>query len=295
MVRASIPPVLAQLIARPEVTIMNIILIYRPFVCRLLLLAFTAAAMHSALGSKLVDETFDVLKTRTGSYTNVTVTTRAENYIYIFHTTGMTSIKVADLPLDVRQQLGYATTDATTLQKTNRNNIAGVAARGLTQVNQNLKPFEDNLRKQWELNRSALRFSPEVLYALLAISLLFYLFICYCFHLICVKAKSPHSFLVWVPVLQLIPLLRAAGMSGWWILAFFVPVLNIVAQVLWCLNIVKARGKNIVWAILLIVPVTYPLAFLYLAFSSGGPPAVPTAKPSSKFQTRTLQPAERSV
>jgi hypothetical protein len=124
---------------------------------------------------------------------------------------------------------------------------------------------------------------------LLGIVGLLYFFTCYCCHLICFKAKSPSSFLVWVPVLQLLPLLRAANMSGWWFLAFFVPGLNIVALVLWSLNIVKARGKHIAWAILLILPVTNLLAFLYLAFSSGADSNLPPPKISSKFQTRGLQ------
>jgi apolipoprotein N-acyltransferase len=89
--------------------------------------------------------------------------------------------------------------------------------------------------------------------------------------LICRKAGHPPGALIWVPVLQLFPLLRAAGMSGWWFLAFCVPLLNIVAQVLWCLNIAKARGKSVWVGVLLCLPITYLFAFLYLAFSNGGP------------------------
>jgi hypothetical protein len=61
-------------------------------------------------------------------------------------------------------------------------------------------------------------------------------------------------------------------MSGWWFLALLVPLLNLVASVLWCFNIVKARGKSIWVGVLLLLPVTSPFAFLYLAFSNGAPP-----------------------
>jgi hypothetical protein len=57
-------------------------------------------------------------------------------------------------------------------------------------------------------------------------------------------------------------------MSGWWFLAFFVPVLNLLAHILWCVNIVRARDKSILWAPLLLFPVTNILALLYLASSS---------------------------
>jgi apolipoprotein N-acyltransferase len=67
------------------------------------------------------------------------------------------------------------------------------------------------------------------------------------------------------------PLLRAAGISGWWVLAFFVPVLNLVPLVLWPLKIAKARGKSVWVGVLLLVPVINLFAFLYLAFSDGAP------------------------
>jgi apolipoprotein N-acyltransferase len=87
--------------------------------------------------------------------------------------------------------------------------------------------------------------------------------------LICRKAGNPPGILVWLPVLQSFPLLRAAGMSGWWFLAVFVPVLNLVPAILWPFKIAKARGKSVWVGVLLLLPVTNYFAFLYLAFSNG--------------------------
>jgi uncharacterized membrane protein YhaH (DUF805 family) len=64
-------------------------------------------------------------------------------------------------------------------------------------------------------------------------------------------------------------MLRAAGMSGWWVLACFVPVLNLVPVILWPLKIAKARGKSVWIGVLLLLPVANVFAFLYLAFSNG--------------------------
>jgi hypothetical protein len=94
-------------------------------------------------------------------------------------------------------------------------------------------------------------------------------FFCMCCSLICKKTGHPGGLLVWLPVFQMIPLFRAAGMSSWWFLAMFVPLLNLVAQILWCVKISQARGKGFLTAIMLILPVTNMLAFLYLAFSNG--------------------------
>ena len=78
---------------------------------------------------------------------------------------------------------------------------------------------------------------------------------------------------MWLPILQFFPLVRAAGMSGWWFVASLLPLLNLVTFVLWSVKIAKARGKSRGWVTLfLILPPTSFLAVLYLAFSSSKAP-----------------------
>ena len=244
-------------------------------------LLLAAVWLHPAFGARLVDETFPVLQTKTGTYTNVTVTSRAETYIFIMHANGMNSIKITELPADVRRQLGYPVMDPPKPDSTNM--VASVAARELGGSDNNSNALEAG----WGSQRPAFKLGPELLLTVLAIGLMLHFFISYCFSLICQKANGTRSLLIWFPVLQLIPLFQAAGMSAWWLLASCVPVLNIVAGVLWSLNITKARGKGIWVAILLLVPFTSFFAILYLAFSSSesdeGPP--------KKFQATALQTA----
>jgi hypothetical protein len=90
-----------------------------------------------------------------------------------------------------------------------------------------------------------------------------------CCSLICKKTGQPGGMLVWLPVFQIIPLFRAARMSGWWFLAMFIPLLNLIGQVVWCVKIAQARGKGFFTALMLILPGTNLLAFVYLAFSNG--------------------------
>jgi hypothetical protein len=87
--------------------------------------------------------------------------------------------------------------------------------------------------------------------------------------LICKKTGNEPGFMVWLPVLQVFPMLKAAGMSYWWFVALLLPLLNLVASIVWCFKITQTRGKHWVVAILLLLPVLSFIAFLYLAFSKG--------------------------
>ncbi len=238
------------------------------------LMVGTASAAH-------VEEKFDVLQTKTGTYTNVTVTTHAKNYIFIMHSTGMRNIKISDLSLETQVELGYApggtrkvSTETTvangktmTFESTN-----GVMSKiGLPQIKFDaawMKPVEATMRK----------LSGTIILALLGVAFALHLFFSYCASLICKKAGGDPGVMIWLPLLQLLPLLRTAGMSGWWFIGYMIPVVNIVTHILWCINIVEAREKNGLMAVLLILPVTSLFAFLYLAFSDANETITPTKK-----------------
>ncbi|HVV72150.1 MAG TPA: DUF5684 domain-containing protein [Verrucomicrobiae bacterium] len=233
-----------------------------------------------------MEETFDVLQIGTHMYSNVTVTTKAKGYIFILHSTGMTNIRVDDLSPEVRRKLGYespeqkaaASATATWAKKT----IASLEKPQVQGIQTQLKDWAEKLSpgtlKVPQLNTRVL-----VIAVMLALALHF--FFSYCCLLICQKAGGQPGILVFVPFLQGIPMLRAAGMSPWWLLAFCVPILNLVASVLWCIKIVHARQKNGWLALLLLLPVTSLFAFLYLAFSDAAAPEQPEAAKVPQIMT----------
>jgi hypothetical protein len=239
--------------------------------CARRLLAWVALAALlpvPAMAAAPVEPTFDLLHTRTGLYTNATVTRKFSNYVIIIHSRGVATIGVPDLPLEVQQDLGYAVRPAKSdpgADSPRTNSI--LAGLNFGQVKKAEQAWR-GLASKWMPNMTP---NITVIYTVLGIALLFYLFFCYCNMLICQKTHTAPGLLVWLPVLQLFPMLRAAGMSRLWFLAFLVPVLNVVAQIMWYVNIVKARGKNMWIALLLALPVTGPFAFLYLAFSEAAP------------------------
>src|SRR6185369_3697431 len=132
--------------------------------------------------------------------------------------------------------------------------------------------FASDWRHNGKLRISALTGgNPMVLYVILGILGVVHIFISTCFWLICRKTHIAPGPLVWVPILQFIPLLRAANMSPVWFLALFVPVLNFVAIIIFSIKIVKCRGKGFWVSVLLIFPLTSWIGMLYLAFSSSAP------------------------
>ncbi len=242
------------------------------------------------VGAAPAEDTFDLLQVGARTYTNVTVTTKAKNYIFLIHQGGMVNVKVSELSPESAEKLGYD------LKPKVRTNAAAAWAK------ETLKKIETPQVKQVEQrvleaitppdgspNPLAGYLDRQTLLSALGAILVLYFFFSWCCMLICKKAGRKPGVLVWLPVLKVFPLLKAANMSGWWFLGLLVPVLNLVGCVLWCIRIAEARGKGMLTAICLILPPTSFLAFLYLAFSN--PAAKQEKKPEGRVELMTLEAA----
>ena len=101
----------------------------------------------------------------------------------------------------------------------------------------------------------------------LVIAVGLYVFVCYCLKLICEKAGHQPGVLIWIPIANLVPLLTVAKLPIWFIILFFIPLVNFFIGIYLWVKICQARGKSGWLAILLFIPVL-KIAFLpYLAFS----------------------------
>lgn len=237
------------------------------------------------------EEAFDQLQIGTQTYKNVTVTTKSKNYIFILHSAGMTSVRVAALPEDVRTKLGYA--DLTEQPKTNAPGVWAKATLSKLQTPQ-LKGVEQRLASTWheELSLALSKLppiTPKFIAMVSGVALALFFFFSYCCMLICQKAGCNPGLLIFVPLLQALPLLRAAQMSRWWFLPLMVPGINLIPHLVWLVKIVRARHKSGWLAVWLVFPVTSFLAFLYLAFSSGRPPE--PKRPQRRVEIMTLETA----
>jgi len=231
-----------------------------------------AVLLHTWAAEAALEDKFDALQIGATTYQNVTVTTKSKSYVFLLHSKGMTNIKVADLPSEVRLKLGYEDPEATHVKT---NTPAVWAKNTLSKVETpEIKKLETQVSSFWRgaPALSGVNIPPVNRNTLLIVALVFlalYLFHCYCCALICRKSGSEPGPLVWVPVFQLFPLLKAATMSPWWFVGFLVPGVNLIAQILWCVKITQARGKAFIVALLLMFPLSSPFAALFLAFSGG--------------------------
>ena len=69
------------------------------------------------------------------------------------------------------------------------------------------------------------------------------------------------------PLLKQLPLLRAAGMSPWWLVTNLLPPAFCIAFIVWAFKISRTRGKTPLTGVLLLLPVFNIFAFLYLALA----------------------------
>jgi hypothetical protein len=124
---------------------------------------------------------------------------------------------------------------------------------------------------------------------LLVVPLLLYVFFALMFFLIAKKTNTAMPWLAFIPIANIVLMLNIAGKPIWWIAAFFLPAIGsalgfvdptigfyaslaatlvtMVAVLLIDLGIANARGKSVVWGILLFLPCTWPIALAYLALS----------------------------
>ncbi len=207
------------------------------------------------------DAAISLLQTGKATYTNVIVTDKGGTNIYFRHDGGVANVKIGDLSPDVQQSLGYATPEEDVFSR---------ASRILRRVGKSA-PFKIARSPGGatvKFGDLEIQLTSADIIGIAVGAAVAYVIFCSCSLLLCRKTGKEPGLLIWIPILQIFPLLRAAGMSWRWFLAFFVPVVNLVAWMGWCVNIAISRRKSLWWALLLILPVTNVFAFVYLALSN---------------------------
>lgn len=100
-----------------------------------------------------------------------------------------------------------------------------------------------------------------------------YIYFAFCLMKIANKTNTPNSWFAWIPILNVILMLQISQKPMWWLIFFFIPILNILGiifMVLMWMAIAERVGKPSWWGILMIVPIANLIVPGVLAFSKGG-------------------------
>jgi hypothetical protein len=105
-----------------------------------------------------------------------------------------------------------------------------------------------------------------------------YLYLAICLYVLARKTGTDHSWMAWIPVLNVYLLCKIGGKPGWWTALLFIPVVNVFFAVLVFMAIAEARGKPYWWGVLIALPLARAVVPGYLAFSGPNVPlqATPT-------------------
>ncbi|MFM1769144.1 MAG: hypothetical protein RJA22_1673 [Verrucomicrobiota bacterium] len=252
---------------------------FRHLLAALALACLLAATPPPAAGAASTpEERVDFLHTPKAHYTNVVILSKSQSSLFIRHAGGLASIKVRDLDKSTQLQLGYQliSDPAEEVDPAPAPAQPDPEADALAEFEVTAPDLEFNLdpryeewyeKAVWESREFVAGMPPILRYAWLTLGGVLFLVFSFCSHLICRKAGQPANPLVWLPVLQVIPLARAAGMSWLWCVGILVPGLNLLGYAIWCFQIATARGKAPWVGFLLLLPGLNILAFLYLALS----------------------------
>jgi hypothetical protein len=230
------------------------------------------------------DEKFETLVVGSTTYSNVTVLNKTRTDLFITHSWGMANIKVRDLDQDAQIKLGYLLPQDKRESKSFFK-VPEVVAKLDT-------GFKDDQQRQEAEMQLAAQAGPfldyignlddRVAYGIVGGIAFVYLTFCFLCRQICKKTGQKPSPLIWMPLLKQFPMLKAAGMPAGWFLLNFIGLWGI-RSIVWCFKISTARGKHWTLGLLLLLPVTNLLAFLYLAFSSGLDPDDVSSPKSTKL------------
>ena len=144
----------------------------------------------------------------------------------------------------------------------------GVAAASKSASSQQPPPnMQQALAKLGTVLANIKRIAMGLILLLYAIALFAYVFSCYCYKRICQKAGQTPGALIWIPIVQFIPLLRVARMADWMLILLLIPIANIVAMLILWARICLALNKSPWLAATLLVPGVNLALIPYLAFS----------------------------
>lgn len=94
-----------------------------------------------------------------------------------------------------------------------------------------------------------------------------YIYFALAFQMMAKKSGTPHGWLAWLPIANVVLMLNIAQKPLWWFLLLFIPLVNIVVYIMMFMAIAKRVNKPEWVGALMVVPVLQLVVPGYLGFS----------------------------
>ena len=94
-----------------------------------------------------------------------------------------------------------------------------------------------------------------------------YVYTAYALQTIARKTGTEKGWFAWIPFLNLYLMCKIAERPGWWIILFFIPIVNLVIAVILWMVVAERRHKPSWWGILTLIPIVNFVIIGILAFS----------------------------
>jgi len=98
--------------------------------------------------------------------------------------------------------------------------------------------------------------------------LLVYAWQAYCLQTIAKRTGTEDPWLAWIPIGNIYLMCKIADLSGWMILLFFIPLVNIIIMIYIWMEIAQAVGMSRTLGIFIIIPLLNFIIMGVLAFGS---------------------------
>jgi len=106
-----------------------------------------------------------------------------------------------------------------------------------------------------------------VILVALLVGLAIYAFVAFCFMKIAEKTGTDNGWWAWIPILNILLMLKIADRPMWWIILFFVPILSFIIFLVVFADICKACDKSPWLTVGMLIPLVNIGVVGYLAFS----------------------------
>jgi len=92
--------------------------------------------------------------------------------------------------------------------------------------------------------------SQQTLMTIYAVVIVFYFFLSFCIMKIAGKTGTDGAWMAFIPLLQLVLILRIGDKPVWYVILFFIPIVNLILSVMIWVWVAEALGRSPVWAAL---------------------------------------------